>query len=268
MLNEIVTIESPDKKSIVKIESGELISYRLNNEELIHQKGQPGWRYSDTEMFPIIGPTESYNFTVGTERGDVKQDQHGILRELKYALKKSSRNSAVFDKRYVANTKVKNSKFPEKSTQPEVYWPYDFEFSKSFLLTNSTLHVYFDIVCEKGMPFMLGYHPAFKLSGENTEFVQTGQKQITLQDILDVGDVALPLLNTNTIILIKKSGANLKIETKGFGNFMCWTPVPNMLCIEPITKYPYINAKELSKSMFHISEGEEYFEVIITPFFN
>jgi len=266
MLKEIVIIESPDKNSIVKIESGELISYRLNNEELMHQKGQPGWRNSDTEMFPIIGPTESYNFSVGTERGNAKQDQHGILRELKYELKKSSKNSAVFYKNYVANTKVKNSKFPEKSNQPEVYWLYNFEFSKSFLLTNEALHVYFDIVCEKGMPFMLGYHPAFKLSGESTEFVHTAQKQITLQDILDVGDVALPLLNSSNVSLIKKSGANIKIETKGFGNFMCWTPIPDMLCIEPITKYPYIKEKELSKSMFQISNGVEHFEVIITPF--
>ncbi len=266
MLNEIVTIESPNKKSMVKMEVGELISYQKNGEELIHKKGEPGWRNSDTEMFPIIGPTEANNFNVVTERGIAKQDQHGILRELNYELKENSKNSARFEKIYVANTKVPNAKFPKKSTQAEVFWPYNFQFSKTFLLTNEALHVHFDIVCEKGMPFMLGYHPAFKLSGENIELVQTTQKQITLQDILDVGDLALPFLYTNEINLVKKSGFNLKIETKGFDHFMCWTPVPDMLCIEPITKYPYTGEKQLNKEMFQISKGKEHFEVTITPF--
>lgn len=266
MLPEILLLESPDKKSTIKIESGELISYQKNGEELIHKKGEPGWRNSDTEMFPIIGPTELNNFSVATDRGTAKQDQHGILRELKYELKDKSNNSARFEKIYVANTKVTNSKYPEKSTEPDVFWPYNFQFSKSFLLTNEALHVHFDIVSEKGMPFMLGYHPAFKLTGENVELVHTSEKQVTLQDILKVGDLALPFLETNTITLVKKSGLNLKIETKGFEHFMCWTPVPNMLCIEPITKYPYIEKKELGKEMFEISKGKEHFEVSIMPF--
>lgn len=266
MLPEILSLESPDKKSTIKIESGELISYQKNDEELIHKKGEPGWRNSDTEMFPIIGPTESNNFSVVTDRGTAKQDQHGILRELNYVLKVSSKNSARFEKIYVANTKVANAKFPAKSTQQDVFWPYNFQFTKSFLLTNETLHVHFDIVSEEGMPFMLGYHPAFKLSGENDELVQTTKKQVALNDILKVGDLALPFLDTSAITLVKKCGLNLKIETKGFHHFMCWTPVPNMLCIEPITKYPYTGEKELSKKMFEISKGKEHFDVSITPF--
>ncbi len=267
MLPEVLSLESPDKKSTIKIESGELISFQKNGEELIHKKGEPGWRNSDTEMFPIIGPTESNNFSVVTDRGTAKQDQHGILRELKYMLNKKSKNSAVFEKNYVANTKVNNAKFPEKSTQQDVFWPYNFQFSKSFLLTNEALQVHFDIISEKGMPFMLGYHPAFKLSGDNVELVHTTEKQVTLQDILKVGDLALPFLDTSRITLVKKSGLNLKIETKGFEHFMCWTPVPNMLCIEPITKYPYTGQKELRQEMFEISEGIEHFEVSIIPFY-
>lgn len=266
MLHNIITIVSPDKKSKVKIESGELVSYQFGGEELIHQKGAPGWRNSDTEMFPIIGPTEANNFTVATAKGDAKQDQHGILRELKYELLQSDKNSLIFKKKYNANTKVKNAKFPEKSTQEEVFWPYDFTFKKSFFLTNTHLAVHFDIFCEKGMPFMLGYHPAFKLSGEAEEIVHTNTNQFTLLEILAVGDIAQPVLDTNHIKLVKKTGFNLSLETKGFDHFMLWTPVPNMLCIEPITKYPYTKTKKLNKEMFIISSGEDHFEVTITPF--
>jgi len=266
MLPQIITLVSPDKKSIVKIDSGELVSYLFNHEELMHQKGEPGWRNSDTEMFPIIGPTAANNFLVNTERGHAKQDQHGILRELKYELQKSTENSAVLKKSYLSNAKVKNGKFPEKSTEEEVFWPYSFEFSKSFSVTNEALLIHFDIICEEGMPFMLGYHPAFKLSGNIIELVQTNTKQITLQDILDVGDLALSILNTDTVKLVKHSGYNLTLQTQGFESFMCWTQVPNMLCIEPITKYPYSNSKELGKEMFRISNGTEHFEVRIIPF--
>ena len=77
-----VTLISNDKLSIVKIDNGELVSYIKNDEELIHQKGNPGWRNSDTEMFPIIGPTEFNAFIVSTPKGDCIQYQHWLLIEL------------------------------------------------------------------------------------------------------------------------------------------------------------------------------------------
>ena len=52
-------------KAIAKIEDGELVSYRLKGHEFIHQKGSPGWRNSDTEMFPVIGPTAEAALVVG-----------------------------------------------------------------------------------------------------------------------------------------------------------------------------------------------------------
>ena len=126
---------SPDKNSIVKIEKGELVSFLKNKEELIHQKGQPGWRNSDTEMFPVIGPTEANDFMVSTPKGNAIQDQHGLLRELTYNLTESGENFAVFQKDYAANTSVKNSKFPEKSPKEKLSWPYDFRFKKLFELS-------------------------------------------------------------------------------------------------------------------------------------
>ena len=42
MFMNTITLISSDKNSIVKIEAGELVSYRSFNEELMHQKGNPG----------------------------------------------------------------------------------------------------------------------------------------------------------------------------------------------------------------------------------
>lgn len=260
---------SPDKYSIVKIDQGELVSFIKNEEELIHQKGQPGWRNSDTEMFPVIGPTEANGFVVATPKGNAIQDQHGLLRELSYTLTESGGNFAVFQKVYAANTNVKNSKFPEKSPEEKLSWTYDFVFKKSYELSNNSLKITFEIEAEKGMPFMLGYHPAFKLSGEKTEICKSNTQEITIQKIMDGGSTAYPVLNSQEIKLIKNKGFNISIKTKGFDNFMLWTEVPNMLCIEPITAYPYTEGEPpLSEKLFNFSNGKDCFEVVIKPFKN
>lgn len=258
---------SPDKNSIVKIDQGELVSFLKNKEELIHQKGQPGWRNSDTEMFPVIGPTDANDFTVATPKGNAIQDQHGLLRELSYTLKESGETFAVFQKDYAANSIIKNSKFPEKSPEKKLHWPYDFRFKKRHELSNDSLKITFEIEAGKGMPFMLGYHPAFKLSGDKSEICKTKLQEVSLQKIMDGGSTAYPVLNTQEIKLIKSKGFNISIKTKGFDNFMLWTEVPNMLCIEPITAYPYTKeAPPLSEKLFNLSNGRDYFEVVIKPF--
>ncbi|NEW80202.1 MAG: aldose 1-epimerase, partial [Gelidibacter sp.] len=168
---------------------------------------------------------------------------------------------------YAANTIIKNSKFPEKSPKEKLHWPYDFRFTKSYKLSNESLKITFEIEAEKGMPFMLGYHPAFKLSGHKTEICKTKSEEVTLQKIMDGGSTAFPVLNTNEIKLIKNTGYCISLKTKGFNNFMLWTEVPNMLCIEPITAYPYTEGEPpLSKKLVNLSNGKDLFEVVIKPY--
>ncbi|MFD1292702.1 aldose 1-epimerase [Lutibacter holmesii] len=265
-MNNLVVLHSLDNTASVTLEKGELVSYLKNNEELIHQKGNPGWRNSDTEMFPIIGPSKENKFIVTTPKGNYNQDQHGLLRELDYSIENQTKNTCVFKKKYAAYTAIENSKFPEKSPIKLVSWPYNFTFKKSIALTNSSLKITFEISTEKGMPFMLGYHPAFMLNGNSNEVVTSNSQEISIPEIQKGGDTAFPVLNTSEISLVKKNGLNLKIQTKGFHNFMLWTPATNMLCIEPITAYPYTGGKMLSKELFNISNGVDVFEVEITPY--
>ncbi len=257
---------SEDKNSIVKIDKGELVSYKKNGEEFMHQKGNPGWRNSDTEMFPIIGPTEANNFIVSTPKGNYNQDQHGLLRELDYTILHQDDTSFAFKKKYAAYTAIENSKYPDKSTVRLVSWPYSFSFQKKIELKNEALKISFEIRTEKGMPFMLGYHPAFMLRGNLDEIVITKTEKISIPSIINGGSTAYPILNTDEVKLIKKSGYNLSIKTKGFNDFMLWTEVSNMLCIEPITAYPYTGNELLSKELFNTSNGVDIFEVQITPF--
>ena len=250
------------EKQSARIEAGELVSYKVNDHEYIHQKGNPGWRNSDTEMFPIIGPTAEANFRVKTPKGMAVQDQHGLLREMEYTLVSSTTNSVVFKKEYKAGTAIKNSKFPVKSSEEFLQWPYDFEFNKTFKLSSDGLEVNFVIKGEQEMPFMLGYHPAFNLVTEKPVII-TRYKKITLDEVLAVGSRAYEVENCNKIQLKDKN--TIAIKTEGFGSFMLWTEVNNMICIEPITFYPYAVAQEkLHEGFTRLKNEKAVFKMFIS----
>lgn len=235
----------------VRIDQGELVGYQVNGHEFIHQKGSPGWGSSDTEMFPIIGPVDQAGFKVQTAKGEGVQDQHGLLRQFSYDLVTNDGVNAQFEKRYKANTPIKNSKFPKKSTEEWLHWPYDFSFTKKFSLTDEGLEISFIVSGEAEMPFMLGYHPAFKIHTQ-APIIKTKNRSITLTEVLAVGSRALEVAHCNEISLIDKKTITLK--TTGFKHFMCWTEVDNMLCIEPITFYPYqLEQKELHQGFDHLN---------------
>lgn len=248
----------------VRIDQGELVSYQFDGHELIHQKGSPGWRNSDTEMFPIIGPTNEADFKVKTPKGEAVQDQHGLLRELEYEILEAADSKAVFKKGYLANTNVKNSKYPEKSTAPELSWPYDFTFVKSYHLNDNGLEIRFEIHGEEGMPFMLGYHPAFILTTENPT-IKTQEKEIAIPEVMAVGSRALQVPKESSIIL--KDQLELIIKTEGFEHFMLWTEVSNMVCIEPITFYPYaVKQSQLNSGFQYLKDSIPVkFKVFIHP---
>ncbi|MEO9661778.1 MAG: aldose 1-epimerase [Maribacter dokdonensis] len=247
----------------VKIEAGELVGYQVSGHEFMHQKGNPGWRSVDTEMFPLIGPTNEADFKVNTPKGFATQDQHGLLREMEYVLKDSTDSKAVFSKTYSANTEILNSKYPAKSTAEKLSWPYDFEFVKTLELVNNTLEVTFSISGEEGMPFMLGYHPAFMLHSENA-VISTGNQDITIPEVMAVGSRALQVPKTDTIIL--KDEKSIQITSEGFSHFMLWTEVPNMVCIEPITFYPYAVAQQnLAEGFMVVKDEPAIFKVSLKP---
>lgn len=247
----------------VKIEDGELVGYKVSGHEFMHQKGNPGWRSVDTEMFPLIGPTNEADFKVKTPKGFAIQDQHGLLREMNYTVVESTDSKAVFVKSYTANTAVLNSKYPAKSTEDKLVWPYDFEFVKTVELKEGALNVSFTISGEEGMPFMLGYHPAFMIHSKDT-IISAGKQNITIPEVMAVGSRALQIPNIDVITL--KDERTLQITSEGFSHFMLWTEVPNMVCIEPITFYPYaVSQENLAEGFMVLKKEPIRFSVVIKP---
>ncbi|MFS4416997.1 aldose 1-epimerase [Maribacter sp. 2307ULW6-5] len=250
------------KDQTVRIDGGELVGYAVDGHEFIHQKGSPGWRSSDTEMFPIIGPTDTANFRVATPRGHAVQDQHGLLLEMPYQKVEENDLCAAFVKEYAANTPVANAKYPGKSTEAQLQWPYDFSFTKRFLLKDQGLSISFEIQGEEGMPFMLGYHPAFKVHSDSAT-IRTNNQQLTLAQVMAVGSRAMPILDQNSILL--EDTRTLEVRTTGFPHFMLWTEVPNMVCMEPITFYPYaVPQAKLHQGFQTLGKDRRHYSVLLT----
>ena len=246
----------------VKVDDGELVGYAVDGHEFIHQKGSPGWGSSDTEMFPIIGPVNESGFQVKTPEGSAIQDQHGHLRQFLYELIDYSSTQAVYQKAYQTGTPIRNSKYPSKSTEEWLNWPYDFVFEKRFILHQNSLEISFTVSGDSSMPFMLGYHPAFKLHS-SSPIIQANSRRITLDEILTVGSRALEVSNCNEICLIDDN--EIIIKTEGFGHFMCWTEVRNMVCIEPITFYPYAVEQQHLHQGFQMLDDTTVFKVWLHP---
>ena len=80
-----------------------------------------------------------------------------------------------------------------------------------------------------------------------------------------MGSRALEVPNCEDIIL-KDGETRLQIKAKGFGNFMLWTEVPNMVCIEPITFYPYaVEPKNLHEGFRYLDNKAQTFKVTLIP---
>ena len=110
---------------------------------------------------------------------------------------------------------------------------------------------------------MLGYHPAFLLSDSGTEIISSSEKNISIDDVMQAGSNAFPVLNTDVITLKNINKNNVEISTKGFHNFMLWTEVNNMICIEPITHYTSYSDQKYSEENMFLSQGKNSFAVAI-----
>ncbi len=246
----------------VEISKGALTGLTYQGFEYMHKASEPGWGHSDTEMFPIIGPTSDATYRVQVPRGHALLDQHGLLRELPYTVNEASDTEVVLEKSYTAGTPIQNSKFPERSQLRMQIWPYDFQFTKRISLHLDRVEVSFEVRGEKDMPFMLGYHPAFAIRSKKAG-VLAGDQAFDMDAIMGVGDRALHVPDCRNIRL-EDGQKNLQLRTDGFQSFMLWSPDPGMLCIEPITFYPYdAGTGKLHEGFTHLGAESQHFLLTI-----
>ena len=131
------------------------------------------------------------------------------------------------------------------------------------------------------MPYMFGWHPAFKVNGNSKdgmfEIVDSdGIKQYRLEELIsDVSQAKGPILIADSDYIAygnKSTGIGFYLDARNFGNFMLWSPGKDagMFCIEPVTQIPVDPKKQayFTDGKFESlkpSSRKDY-SITITPF--
>ena len=237
--------------------NGQLVSFMCNGIEYMHDGGissysGPGWGNSEVVPFPIFGPADNQEVKVGKNKYSL--EQHGISRhtaENPFKPVKQKKKSAISLVQKYDGRKISNPKYKPGNGHPEkLYWlPYTLE--KVFELTNEGLSCQLIITndSDSEMPFMIGWHPAFKVFGsvDEGEFInEEGVCLATLQEVINQS--AIPPEEALTIKGLysvsyrnKNTGKGVKVSSNNFSdNIMLWSPSEEagMLCIEHTSQLP------------------------------
>ena len=135
---------------------GELISFKLDGEERIHQgenckdeNGRVYWKRHSPILFPIVGKLKMNRTIIGGRVYEMYQ--HGFARDMDFEPITKLDN---FHSYVLKSNKNTNSKYP-----------YDFELYTTYRLDENKLTTIYRVINTSpvNMPFGIGGHPAFKI---------------------------------------------------------------------------------------------------------
>jgi len=267
------TISNSNLTAIINHLGAELISLRTKeNKEYIWEGNPEFWGKHSPILFPIVGTLKnnSYLFN-GVE---YHLSRHGFARDMKFELIEIKDSSATFS--------IQNSKETLK------IYPFEFELHIIYTIEGNSLDVQYKILnkSKTQMPFSIGAHPAFALSGgfesysiafeqeetleyyllENdlvsntTKKLEADSKRIPLNyELFDNDALIFKSIKSNSLTLLENSKPMIKVYFEDFPNLGIWTKKnAPFLCIEPW--FGYSDTEESSGTIFE-KEGIQILEV-------
>jgi len=139
---------------------GELVSFKLNGEERIHQgkecldeNGKVYWKRHSPVLFPVVGKLKK-NQTIINGR-IYEMPQHGFARDFEF---EPITNLDNFHSYVLKSSKTTKNKYP-----------YDFELYTTYRLDENKLTTIYKVINtgDVTLPFGIGGHPAFKINLED-----------------------------------------------------------------------------------------------------
>ena len=240
---------------------GELISFKLNGEEKIHQgkdcideNGKIYWKRHSPILFPVVGKLKKNQTIIGGRTYEMPQ--HGFARDLDFE----------------PITKLDNFHSYVLRSNPSTLVKYPFEFSLyiTYRTDENKLTTIYKVINEgdNNMPFGIGGHPAFKIDQQDllnneyylefeedeekihflylvdglvgTEYaknIMTDLRRIPItKDSFKNDAIIMKGLTSHKISLKKKSGNKtlLTMDFEGFPYLAVWSkPGAPFICIEP-----------------------------------
>jgi galactose mutarotase-like enzyme len=239
---DLIQLSFEGISAVVNNENAQLVSLQRDKVEYMHGGGLPeeqksaedkkGWQNSEIVMFPIVGPAKENKIII--HGGEYPLGQHGIARHLPWSIMSQNAQGITFLQEYDANEPVQHGKmaFP-------MAWSHAYSMEKTYRLEKEKFVAEFSIQNRSStpMPFMLGWHPAFRMSDKKESVTITANDQtITLDQVLEAS-MKSALFVTGKEIMYTDDEKSFTVRSD-MGKFMLWSPADTLLlCIEPVTDF-------------------------------
>ena len=266
------TISNSNLTAIINHLGAELISLRTKeNKEYIWEGNPEFWSKHSPILFPIVGTLKNNSYLFNGVEYHLYR--HGFARDMEFDIIDFKDNSATFS--------IKSSKETLK------IYPFEFELHIKYTIEGNSLNVQYQVINKNKtqMPFSIGAHPAFALSGnfetysiefeqeetleyyllENdlvsntTKKLEANTKPIPLNyELFDNDALIFKSIKSNSLTLLENSKPMIKVFFKDFPNLGIWTKKnAPFLCIEPW--FGYSDTEENSGNIFE-KEGIQILE--------
>ena len=242
------TISNSFLTAQIKHTGAELCSLKDNSNKEYIWNGNPAfWGKHSPVLFPIVGTLKNNSYQ--HDNVQYQLSRHGFAREMEFELIDKQENCATFS--LVASPETKEK------------FPFDFDLHLIYTLKNKSLTIEYKVFNngESKMPFSIGAHPAFDLSGNFENYSLAFEKEETLnyylleeglisnatnELTLDKNELHLNYelfandalffkkITSKSITILENSKPFLKVSYSDFPDLGIWTPQnAPFICIEP-----------------------------------
>lgn len=184
----------------IKHLGAELFSIKNStNKEYIWEGNPVFWGKHSPILFPIVGALKNNSFPYDGK--EYHLSRHGFAREMEFELIEKTEKTAIFSL--------------SSSIESQKSYPFDFELQIRYSLDENKLNIDYKVINknEKTMPFSIGAHPAFALTGNFEDYsLELQQQEVLHYHLLENGLISD---STNELIL---NNRQLNLNYKLFEN--------------------------------------------------
>lgn len=248
----MVTIRNNHLEAVINPKGAELVSLKNKDGKEYMWEGNPEfWGKHSPVLFPIVGALKNDTYIYNDK--EYKLSRHGFARDNEFTIKEQQLDNVVFSLKANDDTK-------------SVY-PFNFELELKYTLGTTSLIIEYTVYnngSEK-MPFSIGAHPAFALSGNFEDYSLSFEKEEKLtsyplqENLLSQTTVAVPTvgkklnlnhklfandalvfkqLNSTSVAIQKDEEVFLRVNFEDFPHLGIWTKSgAPFICIEPWQGY-------------------------------
>jgi galactose mutarotase-like enzyme len=244
----ITTITNSNLTAQIKHLGAEICSLKKNNSiEYIWEANADFWGKHSPILFPIVGTLRDNTFKHNDAAYTLSR--HGFARDMEFELIEKKKNSATFA--------------IQSSEDTRNNYPFDFELQVKYELEDNSLSISYKVVNKSTaqMPFSIGAHPAFALSGNFEDYSLQFEKDEPLEynllendlisnktKVLSAPDSLVPLnyelfekdalifksLHSKYLTILRNKTPFIRVRYPSFPHLGIWTKInAPFLCIEP-----------------------------------